>query len=57
MKETLIHRAFQKYGFENFEYMILEKCSKEELSERERYWINFYNTTNKDYGYNLSEGG
>lgn len=54
---TPIHRAFQKYGFENFDYIILEECSKENLDKRERYWISFYHSTDKSYGYNLSEGG
>lgn len=54
---TPIHKAFQKYGFDNFSYEILEECSRAALNERERYWIQYYQTTNRDYGYNLSEGG
>ena len=52
-----IHLAFQKYGFENFDYLVIEECSKEKLNEREKYWINFYDSTNKEKGYNISEGG
>lgn len=52
----LIKRAIEKYGIENFERTILEKCSnKEELNERERYWIKEKDTITT--GYNLTEGG
>lgn len=37
----------------NFEFEILEKCSKDDLEERETYWINFFNSSNKDFGYNM----
>lgn len=52
----LIKRAIKKYGVENFEKIILEKCyNKEELNEREKYWIKEKDTINT--GYNLTEGG
>lgn len=54
---TPIHLAFQKYGFDNFDYEIIEECPKENLNERERYWINYYDSTNKEKGYNISIGG
>lgn len=27
------------------------------MSEREKYWIKYYNSTDRDYGYNLTDGG
>lgn len=48
--------AIQKYGAEAFDFDIIEECSLEQLDERERYWIAFYNTY-KGIGYNCSEGG
>lgn len=39
------------------EIEILELCSKEELDDREKYWIAYYNSTNPDIGYNLTPGG
>lgn len=50
--------AWWKYGKESFEYFILEIFEKSEnlenlLKERELYWMNFYNSTNREFGYNL----
>jgi group I intron endonuclease len=54
----ILHFAFKKYGIENFNKEILEECeSKETLNEREKYWINFYNSTDKNVGYNIALGG
>lgn len=48
-----LNSAIQKYGIENFQFVILEECPKELLNEREEYWILFYDTLNPDKGYNL----
>lgn len=45
-----------KYGIDNFSFEIIEECRKDELSEKERYWINYYNST-APCGYNLTKGG
>lgn len=54
-----IEKAIQKYG-KITEFEILELIPAENrklMIEREKYWINFYNSTNKDIGYNISVGG
>jgi group I intron endonuclease len=56
-KCTVLQRAINKYGLENFEFSTLEECRLEELSEREIFWIAEFRSNNKDYGYNLSSGG
>ena len=54
----ILQIAIEKYGVENFNKEILEECeSKESLNEREKYWINFYNSTDREIGYNISLGG
>lgn len=50
-----LQNTFNKYGEENFEFVILEKCNKEELDDKEIEYISRYNTTNN--GYNICEGG
>lgn len=55
---TYLHHAINKYGRENFECKMIEECdSREQLNEREIYWINFYNAVNSDCFYNIVDGG
>ena len=53
MARTKIHSAMKEYGIDNFSIEVLEKCTKENYSEREKYWINFYETN--VYGYNIQK--
>lgn len=39
----LLKHAMNKYGKENFLWEILEECSKENLIQREQFWIDQYN--------------
>lgn len=53
---TPIDCARKKYNIpEYWKYEVLEYCSKDELNEREIYWINYFNTFIK--GYNSTNGG
>lgn len=53
-----LQKAIIKYGYENFIIEIVETCkNKQELNEREIYWINHYNSTNPNLGYNCTYGG
>lgn len=59
---SLLYKAFEKYGVENFDFSILEELDyiPELLNEREKYWIGFYHTFVDDTeggGYNLTLGG
>ena len=50
--------ALKQYGTANFIKEIIEDCeSKEHLDEREKHWINFYNSTDRNIGYNIALGG
>lgn len=52
----LIKLAIKKNGLENFSKTILEECfNKNELNEKEIFWIDKLKTT--ENGYNLTEGG
>jgi group I intron endonuclease len=51
-----LQRAIKKYGKENFIKETLEVCStREELIEREKYWIT--ETKAQELGYNIADGG
>ena len=51
-----LSRGIRKYGEDAYELIILEdNLAKEELNDREKYWIAFYNTYYN--GYNQSLGG
>lgn len=52
---TVFYRALRKYGLENFEFKILEECSIELLNEREIFYMEKYNSTDNNYGYNNTE--
>ena len=55
---VLIKKSISKYGIENFVKEIIDTAeNKKELSEKEKHWISFYNSTNRKIGYNISEGG
>lgn len=54
----LLNYAIKKYGRHNFKKEILEYClSIEELNNREMFWIQYYDATNKKIAYNLTDGG
>ena len=50
--EYPLYKAFRKYGINNFSFEILEECSKDSLNQRERYYINKYNSLDNNFGYN-----
>ena len=50
-----IHRVMGREGVDKFSFEVLEKVEKEKLNEREKYWIDFYQT--QSYGYNQNKGG
>ena len=41
-----IHKAMHKYGIENFSLVVIEECEISLLDEKEKYYINCFNTTN-----------
>lgn len=50
-----LYPAMLTFGVENFSFEILEECSTEDLNEREKFYIEFYETNN--FGYNITKGG
>jgi len=49
-----LYKAIQEYGIWNFTWELLEKCSKEDLNDKENFYIELYDSCN--YGYNSNKG-
>lgn len=51
---SLLHTKMKQYGIENFTFELLESVPKDQLSEREKFYIQFYQT--KEVGLNERNG-
>ena len=47
--------AWNKYGQDNFEFIVIEDCEIEELDNKEKYYIKIYKDLN--LAYNIHDGG
>lgn len=52
-----ISKAINKYGIVDVEILEEIQGDRQLLQEREKYWIQYYDSTNKEKGYNISPGG
>lgn len=50
-----LYEDFLKFGLINFSFEILEECEKDKLNEKEKYYIDYYDTY--ENGYNQNSGG
>ena len=50
-----LQRAWNKYGANNFIFSVIEKCSENNLTKREQYWINYYGGIDNNNNYNFRE--
>lgn len=53
--QLTLYKAFKKYGLENFSFEPIEEIENEKLDEREKYWIDYYDSYKN--GYNMTLGG
>ena len=57
-KNQIFYKAIEKYKWDNIEHIVLfDSLTEYEAKELEQYFIQWYNTANKKYGYNMSLGG
>lgn len=57
-KGQVFYNAIQKYGWDNFEHLlILDNLNQMQANYYEKFFIEKYNTTNKNFGYNVTNGG
>ena len=53
--QIVLYKAFNKYGIENFSCETIEEVPNNQLNDREKYWIEYYNSYFE--GYNSTLGG
>lgn len=52
------YHAIQKYGWNNFEHIVwATDLSQEQANHMEKLLIALFDTTNRDFGYNIFDGG
>jgi group I intron endonuclease len=53
-----IHNAIRFHGIENFLFQTIEEFESEmDINEAEEFWIGFFQSRNREFGYNLTDGG
>lgn len=52
-----LQKAWNKYGESDFRFYILKYCEADELDKFEKYYIEYYHTLDRSFGYNLKSGG
>lgn len=61
LKHQRHHNEFLQNAYnknpEAFSWEIVEKCKESELDEKEIFYIQHFNSTDSDYGYNMQYGG
>jgi len=53
----ILQRHHDKYGINDLKFETIEFCEIENLDDRERYWINYYDSMNRSNGFNMESGG
>lgn len=49
-----LYHSIRKYGIENFEFNVIEHVSNnDELNIKEQFWVDYYKSFNRSYGYNI----
>lgn len=49
-----LYNSMQKYGIYSFSFELMEECSREQLNEKEKFWIELYQSN--IYGFNSTKG-
>ncbi len=55
--DMVISKSIFKHGKENFDFEILELCEESQLNELEIKYITQYKSNNREFGYNIDNGG
>ena len=53
----LLYNAFNKYEIDNFSFEVITEEKNEKLNEKEKKYIQLYNSFSRQNGYNITDGG
>lgn len=57
-RQPYIYKAILKYGWDNIEHIVLlDGLTEKQAKQKEKEYIKFYKSNDKNYGYNLTDGG
>jgi group I intron endonuclease len=51
---THLQNSYNKFGKNNFKFDVIEECDVTLLISKENHYINFYESNNQNYGYNMA---
>ena len=52
--QNKLYPAMLSFGVENFTFEVVEQCDNAQLTEREKYWTDFYKA--QEFGYSIRKG-
>ena len=52
-----LQEDWNKYGESSFSFRLLETCRKDQLDERESFYVEKFKSNQPDFGYNFTNGG
>lgn len=48
-----LQNSVNKYGINNFKFLVIESCEKDDLIKREQYWLDYTKCYDNKIGYNI----
>lgn len=51
---SYIQKSYTKHGKDSFKFEVIEYCESFKLIDKENYYINYYNSNDSRFGYNLA---
>ena len=53
-RNKFLQNAWNKHKEDNFEFILIEVCEKEQLLSKEIEYINFFKSNDRNFGYNIA---
>ena len=56
VRKYALYRDIRRYGFEAFDFSVLEECTQFQLNDKENYWIEYYSHITHMYNISYPKG-